>query len=349
MVWKSDAGRVGSANLRAAGGNRQAAFGEVERDLGAFGKLAHDVEQRLGRRGDRAGLLDLGLGRVRRLDVEVGGGEAQPVAFGLQQDVGQDRNGVPPLDHGLNVGQRTHQGIAVDGQFHSPNPVSGAPRKSGQRLAVRRKASARLWRAGRKISDCGARDLRPARRPCRAFRELISHDASPGLRIRAGQQALQSALLRGSAMMRCSSWRSSSAMRLVRGDHRRDLAIGEKHGGVVPIAEHPPDLGVGALGQLAAEIHRVLARQGVLALAAGGFQIGLGDAIGPGRDVLDRVDAWARGPASRPSAAGSISRPPRGRAAFRPAPCRNRRCGRRRRARGPKPAGGRPEGRSILR
>src|SRR5262245_38251213 len=48
---------------------------------------------------------------------------------------------------------------------------------------------------------------------------------------------------------------------LVRGDHRGDLAVGEEHRGVIPVPEHAPDLRVGALGQLAAEIHRVLARE----------------------------------------------------------------------------------------
>ena len=90
--------------------------------------------------------------------------------------------------------------------------------------------------------------------------------------------------------MRCSSWRSSSAMPSLLGDHRRDLPVGEQHRGVVAVAEHPADLRIGALGQLAAEIHGVLPRLGELALAAGWIRDPLGDAVGLRRHVLDRVD-----------------------------------------------------------
>ena len=52
------------------------------------------------------------------------------VAFGFHKNVGQDRNRVPPLNHGLNVGQRPHQRIAVDGQFHVARFLSvGLPQR----------------------------------------------------------------------------------------------------------------------------------------------------------------------------------------------------------------------------
>ena len=274
-------GRQGrQREFRTAGRDREAAFRQVERDFGAFGELPHNIKKRLGGGGDGTGLFHGGFGRIRRLDVEVGRREAQPVAFRHHQDVGQDRNRVPALDDCLDVGERTHQGVAVDGQLHKPNPVrwrasagaGGLPKKL--RPALRGRAET--------LADCGAAE-RAVLKAIHAFgrgihrRRLVVGRSGPGfgrafslvvgsdgrvpregggpvgrfalafvqgdwipafagnadLKVRFQRRrtipkqnpspvsgrgvqivglAADQRLLRGSAMMRCSSWRSSSAM-----------------------------------------------------------------------------------------------------------------------------------------
>jgi hypothetical protein len=51
-------------------------------------------------------------------DVEVGGPEAHRVAVGLDQHIGQDRNGVAPLDDGLRPAHGPEEGAALHAEFH---------------------------------------------------------------------------------------------------------------------------------------------------------------------------------------------------------------------------------------
>ena len=107
-----------------AGLDRQAARGAVvgQRDERAVGQLAHDLVQGDGRDGRRACALDLGGGVVDDLDIEVGRAEDDRVAFGLDQDVGEDRDGVAPLDHGLRLTDRLEKRAAFDAEFHALIP-----------------------------------------------------------------------------------------------------------------------------------------------------------------------------------------------------------------------------------
>ena len=91
-----------------------------------------------GQLGAGAGLLggqvhlDLGLGLVDHLHVQVGGGEGQPVAPGAEQDVGQDRNGVAAFDHALDVAQGLEERGTFDRKLHVVSP--GAARLERPRL-----------------------------------------------------------------------------------------------------------------------------------------------------------------------------------------------------------------------
>ena len=120
--------------MRPPGGDVQPPRGAVvaELDHGAVGQLAGDLVQ--GDRGDGggAGALDHGIGAVQHLDVEVGGAEADLVALGLDQQVGEDRNGVAALDDGLRLADRLEQRRAFDADLHVPLPRSRA--NPGRRL-----------------------------------------------------------------------------------------------------------------------------------------------------------------------------------------------------------------------
>ena len=95
-----------------------ATFRLLDADLAALLQLADDVEQGVSGDGRGAAAGDLG-GLVRdQRQIHVGGGEAQTISVGGELDVGQDRNGRPPLDDVLDMGQRPQQGRALDGKLH---------------------------------------------------------------------------------------------------------------------------------------------------------------------------------------------------------------------------------------
>ena len=51
--------------------------------------------------------------------VHIGGGEGQAVFVCAHEHVGQDWNGVPAFHHAMDIGQRTEQISAVNGEFHA--------------------------------------------------------------------------------------------------------------------------------------------------------------------------------------------------------------------------------------
>jgi hypothetical protein len=71
-------------------------------------------------RRHRGGAAGRGFRRKRLgdLEVEVGGLQRQPPAFGADQHVAQDRNGVAALDHAMDVAQRFQELRALDGNLH---------------------------------------------------------------------------------------------------------------------------------------------------------------------------------------------------------------------------------------
>ena len=71
--------------------------------------------------------------RLDDLEIEIGGLQAQRRLLGPDQHVGEDRNGVAPLDHAMHVAQRLQQLCALDGDLHgSASDVKG--RQTWRRL-----------------------------------------------------------------------------------------------------------------------------------------------------------------------------------------------------------------------
>ena len=87
-------------------------------DLRALRQLADDLVERVGRRGNLARAFDTARRLVDDLHVEVGCRERHRVALGRQEHIGQDGDGVAPLDHVLHVSQGLEQSRAFDGKLH---------------------------------------------------------------------------------------------------------------------------------------------------------------------------------------------------------------------------------------
>ena len=105
---------------RAPGADRQhrAVAGALDHDLRAFGQLAHDLVEHVRRhRGGAAG-RDLGGDRIGDFEIEIGRLQAELALVGLDQHVGEDRDGIAALDHAMHVAQRLQQFGALDGHFH---------------------------------------------------------------------------------------------------------------------------------------------------------------------------------------------------------------------------------------
>ncbi len=109
----------------AAGPQRElgVAAGMVEFDLGPVRQFAHDFIQRRGRGG--AGAVAGGRGGhvLDDGDFHVGGGQRKLAVPHRDHDVRQDGDGVAPLHHTLDVGQRLDQGGAVGLELHGQFPT----------------------------------------------------------------------------------------------------------------------------------------------------------------------------------------------------------------------------------
>jgi len=71
---------------------RPAIVSRLQFDLGALGKLAHDVIDHVRGHGGGAGLLDLGRHGFHDFEIEIGCFQFEAVLAGADQDVGEDRN-----------------------------------------------------------------------------------------------------------------------------------------------------------------------------------------------------------------------------------------------------------------
>jgi hypothetical protein len=75
------------------------------------------------RDGGRAGLIDRCGDAFVDLQIEIGRHELQTALGGrLDQHVGQDRNGIAPLDHRLDVAEPLEEGCAFDRRLHLMSP-----------------------------------------------------------------------------------------------------------------------------------------------------------------------------------------------------------------------------------
>ena len=73
------------------------------------------------------GWRDIGRDRFVDLKVEVGGHQPQrPVLARLDQHVGEDRDGVPPLHDRLDVAQALEEGRPLNRRFHVAKAPSSA-------------------------------------------------------------------------------------------------------------------------------------------------------------------------------------------------------------------------------
>ena len=105
---------------RATGAQRQhgAVAGALDDDLRALGQLAHDLVEHVRRHGGGAARRDLGGDAVGDFEIEVGGLQAELALVGLDQHVGENRDGVAPLHHAMHVAQRLQQFCTLDCNFH---------------------------------------------------------------------------------------------------------------------------------------------------------------------------------------------------------------------------------------
>jgi hypothetical protein len=74
--------------------------------LRAVRQLADDVIEHMRRHGGRATGRDFGGDGAGNLKVEIGRLQAEFRFLGLDEDVGEDRNGIAALDHAMDVAQR---------------------------------------------------------------------------------------------------------------------------------------------------------------------------------------------------------------------------------------------------
>ena len=155
---RGEIGEVGrrqslKGEARAAGAQDQLprVAGGLEARLRALRQLAHDVVDHMRRNGRRAVLGDVGWNRLGSLEVEVGALQRQPAVPGLDQHVGEDRDGVAPLDDAMDVPKRFKQDRTLDGDLHRmKSQVSltrNAPRKRGRGLCQGVSAGARAQKS----------------------------------------------------------------------------------------------------------------------------------------------------------------------------------------------------------
>ena len=106
--------------LGAAGADREhgALTVALQHDLRTIRQLAHNVVEHVRGHGGRTGGSGLGRQRFRHFEVEIGRAQREPRILGTHQHIAQDRDGVAPLDHPVDVAQRLQELRAFDGYLH---------------------------------------------------------------------------------------------------------------------------------------------------------------------------------------------------------------------------------------
>ena len=104
----------------AAPGLDDDARGLVDRELDLrFAERAHDLVKLLRLHRDGAVAADVAGAPGRERDVEVGRGERELAVARVEQQMGEDRDGRPPLHDALQEGELGEQGVALEADFHS--------------------------------------------------------------------------------------------------------------------------------------------------------------------------------------------------------------------------------------
>ena len=91
---------------------------EFEHDLRPLRQLAHDVVEHVRRHGGRSGRRGLGGDGVGDFKIEIGRLQAERRALGAQQHIGENRNGVAPLDRAMHMPERAQQLGTLNSDFH---------------------------------------------------------------------------------------------------------------------------------------------------------------------------------------------------------------------------------------
>ena len=154
QVGEVGGGQALEEEARAPGADQQLAgfAGGLKADLRAFRQFAHDVVDDMRRRGGRAGLGDIGRGRFGRFEVEIGAFQRQLAVARLDQHVGEDRDGVAPLDDAMDVAQSLQQGRALYGDLHrNILDLRTRRRRRAARPPSPRRGRARLSRGARTL------------------------------------------------------------------------------------------------------------------------------------------------------------------------------------------------------
>ena len=111
--------QAGQGEPAATGRDRHLVAGLRHRDLAAVRERPHDLEQ-LARR-DRGfpvlGIVDRLAGH--HFHFQVGTRERQLAALDLDQQVGQDRQGLPPFDHVDHLRERFQEDFALQAEAHA--------------------------------------------------------------------------------------------------------------------------------------------------------------------------------------------------------------------------------------
>ena len=118
-------GRQGGKGEAAAPGlHGHLLTGLADRDPTAVGQCAHDLEQLAGRDGGFAilGVVDRGAGH--HFHFQVGTGQGKLAVLHLDQEVGQNGQGLPAFNHVDDLGQGLEKGFALQSETHG-NPCLG--------------------------------------------------------------------------------------------------------------------------------------------------------------------------------------------------------------------------------
>jgi hypothetical protein len=110
------------ARSAGADGEHGAVAGRLQHDLRSFRQLAHDVVDHMRRHRGRAAGRDLRRDRLVHLEIEIGCFQRELRFFRADQDVGEDRNGIAPLDHAMDMSKRFEELGPLDRDFHLRSP-----------------------------------------------------------------------------------------------------------------------------------------------------------------------------------------------------------------------------------
>jgi len=81
-------------------------------------QFADDIEEGVRRHGGRPASGNRRRYALDDRQVHVGGRQGERIVRGLDQDVGEDRDGIAPLDDALHMREGLQEGAALDGKFH---------------------------------------------------------------------------------------------------------------------------------------------------------------------------------------------------------------------------------------